>query len=187
MQVLEHPHVGRVTRHDVGSCIAVELVQSQRRLVPGQAVLRGRVQQVPSHIMHRARAVHLGDHVLVRQHAFVPDLEDLLLLVPQNVRVQVVQSVLPGLVVLEQGIARLLHHSARGELGVHGAVDHPAVEHQMLQGIRCHEVRLRRGNRCDEEEAKRKGSHGNHTMRGAWAMSINRGVLNAMARARRLW
>jgi hypothetical protein len=93
--------------------------------------------------MHRARPVHLHDHVLVREHALVPELEDPLLRVPQHIRVKVVQRIRPRLVRVQQRIARVLHQRPRREPRIARGNDDARIQHEMLLLIGHDEPRLR--------------------------------------------
>ena len=104
--------------------------------------------------MHRARPVHLRVHILVRERALVPQLEDPLLRVPQHIRVKVVQRILPRLVRVQQRIARVLHQRPRREPRIARGNDDTRIEHEMLLIIRRAEPRLR----CEKADAHDKHS-----------------------------
>ena len=108
--------------------------------------------------MHRARPVHLRVHILVRERALVPQLEDPLLRVPQHIRVKVVQRILPRLVRVQQRIALGLHHRRRREPRIACGNDDARIEHEMLLFIRHDEPRLR----CEKANAhdKHRGKPG---------------------------
>ena len=136
MEIFEHTHVRTVPRHDVRFGGAIKGVQPQLRPFPVHSVLRGRIQQIPTHLMHRARTGHLGDRLFISQDTLVPELEDLFLLVPKHIGVKIVQRVFPRLVRLKERVLIRFHRRTQHPLHILCCVNHPRVDHQMLSAVR---------------------------------------------------
>ena len=59
----------------------------------------------------------------------------MLFLVEENVGIEVVEGVLPGLVGREQRIAAVLRHLAEDKPQARGALDDAGVEHEVLESV----------------------------------------------------
>jgi len=113
--VPEDAGIRGVAGDDICVAVAVEGMETETGFIPGDSVAGGRVEQIPPHAVNGGGSVHFRDGPGIGENTFVPELEDLLPLVPEQIRIEIVEGVLPGFVGLENRILLLLPHRPQHE------------------------------------------------------------------------